>query len=468
MDVSAISAYSSTISLINALSPASRVTAASSLGSILSPTGTRTSISNLGYLLNAGEALATAATALAAPGALAARKADSSDAKVATATASAATPTGTYSVQVSQLARAQTLTTGTQASSLAAIGDGQATTLSFQFASGTSRTVSLTSGDQTLAGIASAINAAGIGIQAQVSSANGGYQLSLTGQTGAANAFTLGVSGNAGIADLLAYPGGVSSALTAQAQDAQGLVNGTAFTASTNTANTAVPGLSLNLAGLGKADLTVAANAGQAKTVGAFVDAYNAVQSGLAGLGRSNPSLGLSAFFLRGQLADTLKTGEATATSLAQIGITTNANGSLALDTTKFQAALNADPNAVGRVFSNGGKGIAEQVATLTSDALSAAKLLQVAAPTLGSPANLALSVQAGLLSSLLDQGSASSDFSASLNLSNQLLLAQFSGSAGLDNGQFTDTLLDLLTRSQTISRNLSGLGIRLSVADLL
>ena len=89
-----------------------------------------------------------------------------------------------------------------QSSSLTPIGNGAAT-LSFQFASGETRQVALGSASNTLPGIASAINSANIGLQAQVVSSSAGYQLSLTGQSGAANAFTIGVSGNAGVDSLL-------------------------------------------------------------------------------------------------------------------------------------------------------------------------------------------------------------------------------------------------------------------------
>lgn len=471
MDVSAISGYSTTISLINALFPMSPVTATSGLGGVLSLASSQTSISNLGYLLNASEALATSAATLSAPGALAARTASAANASVATATAGATTPTGVYDVQVNQLARAQTLTTATQASSLAVIGSGQATTLTFQFASGVSRTVSLGSDNNTLAGIASAINGAGIGIQAQVSSTAGGYQLSLTGQTGAANAFTVGVSGDTAVADLLAYPsGGGGPTRTTQAQDAQGLLNGVAFTASTNSVNTAVPGLTLNLAGVGNTTLNVAINTSQTKAASDFVDAYNAVQTGLAGLSRESPSLALSSFFLQGQLAGALNTGgqSGSTSSLAQIGITANADGTLNFDAQKFQAALNANPDSVGRVFSNGGKGVAEQVAALTSGALSPSNLLQVAAPIVSSPANLALSAQSSLLTSLFGQQGSTSDLNASANLANQFLLAELSSANSLGSTQNDNSLLDLLSRSQTLSQSLATLGSQLSLAGQL
>lgn len=471
MDVSALSGYSTTISLINALSQTSPVTATSGLSGALSLASTQTSISSLGSLLNATEALATAANALAAPGAFAARQATSSNTSVATATAGTSTPTGAYTVQVNQLAQGQTLTTATQASSLVAIGTGAPTTLNFQFASGVSRSVSLGSSDNTLAAIASSINAAGIGIQARVAAASGGgFQLSLTGQTGAANAFTLGVTGDQAVADLLAYPpGGIGPNLTRQARDAQGLVNGGAFTASTNAVNTAATGLTVNLAATGSATLSVAANTEQTKTVSAFVEAYNAVQAGLGGLGRNSPSLGLSVFYLRDRLSGALNTDGQTgsAASLAQIGIAANASGTLALDTQKFQAALNANPDRVAGIFSNGGKGVAEQVAALAAKSLSPSSLLQVAAPALSSPANLAQTLRASLLSSVFDQQGLLQDFSSSVNLANQFLLASLSSTRST--GQSGNSLPDLpLARSQTLSRNLSSLGTQLNLVGPL
>ncbi|MBS1189726.1 MAG: flagellar capping protein [Rhodocyclaceae bacterium] len=475
MDVSAVSGFSPALSFINALYPTSRVSLGTGAAGVSALGDSQAGISSLGRLLNAAESLHAAAGALAAPDAFAARTAASSKDKVTTGTATAATPLGAYSVQVSQVAQAQTLTTAAQWSSVAAIGSGGATTLDFQFASGVARSVSLGSGANTLTGIAAAVNGAKIGVKAEVVHSSAGYQLSLTGQTGAANAFTIGVSGDPAVADLLAHPsGGSGPALATLARDAQGTINGSAFVASTNTVATAVDGLTLSLKGVGSATLTVAPNSGQVNKAGAFVEAYNGMQAGLGHLGGENPVLGVTVSFLRNQLAATLDTSAngltGSLSSLAQVGINRTGNGTLALDSGKFQGALNANPEGVTRLFSNDGKGVAERITALAADALSPERLLQSASPALTSPATVARSLQAGLWSSLTGGQGQTVDYSASVNLADQFLQAQLAGTGAKRNGQGSNGLLldQMISRSVSLSQNLATLGTRLHLAGLL
>lgn len=451
MGISAISGFNPTISLINALYPTTAVTSTPTIGALLPLVTEQISISGLGNLVSAADRLETAAGVLAEPGVFAARTAASSKATVASGTATAATPLGAYAVQVDQLAQAQSLTTAARASPGTLIGAGEPAALSFQFASGVTRQVALGSRDNTLAGIASAINAADIGVQAQVVNSNAGYRLAITGQTGAANAFTIGVTGSDALAELLAYsgPGGVGPTLTTAAQDARGLVNGTAFTASTNTINTAVAGFTLSLAGSGAATVTVSPNLDQTRQVGAFVEAYNAVRTSLASLGRENLSLGSSLSYLQTQLAGSLiPAGAGTAgsyASLAQIGITTRNDGTLALDMEKFQRILGANPAGVAEIFSNQGRGIAERVENLAAESMSPSDLLQVAAPALYSPSPLAQTY------TLAGYGG----LGGTAGLADQFLLAELASASR----QTGTSLLELLI-SQSLLRSLSQTGI--------
>ncbi|UCV01970.1 flagellar filament capping protein FliD [Dechloromonas denitrificans] len=458
MNVSSIYGYNPTLSLINALYPTSSVSSlfgvsgTSGVSSLLSMGGVQTSISSVGNLLNGVETLESAAQSLAGLGKFDARTVTSANAKIATASVGAGTASGTYAVEVRQLAQAQTLSSAPQTSSLTPIGSGAAS-LTFQFASGETRQVALGSASNTLAGIASAINSADIGLRAQVVSSSAGYQLSVTGQSGAANAFTVGVSGNAGMADLLTYPAQGSSGvtLTSQAQNAEGLLNGTAFTASTNTVGTATPGLTLNLVATGKTALSVAPDSAMTKTVSSFVDAYNAVQTTLTGLGSENTSLGLSVSYLRSQLSNAL--GDST--SLARIGITGNANGTLSLNAPAFNAAVSASPASVAGVLSSSSTGLAGRVAALTDGALSASRLLQVAVPSFNSSSLLGTSGQSWEYSYLgqlgvLDTANTSSGLS-SLFL-NEMLGSSASSTA---NGSASNQFLQSLLAQQAYNANL-------------
>lgn len=379
MDISSIYGYgyNPAVSLINALYPARSVSPLGSLGSLLPLTGVQTSISGAGSLLNGVEKLQSSAQALIDAGKFDARSVSSLNAKIATGAAAAGTANGSYAVEVRQLAQAQTLTTAAQTGPLTSLGSGAAT-LRFQFASGETKQVALSANDNTLSGIASAINSADIGIEAKVVSSNGAYQLTLTGQTGAPNAFTISATGNSSVASLLSYtPGSTGGpALTTQAQNAEGLVNGNAFVSSTNKVNSPVAGLTLNLAGTGKTALTVAPDNALATPVGNFVAAYNSVQSGLTRLGADNSTLGMSAAYLRGQLASSVGAGS----ELAQIGITANAGGTLNFSAQTFTAALGKSSNAVAAIL--GGNGLAQRIVNLSEGTLSPSNLLQLAIPS--------------------------------------------------------------------------------------
>jgi len=449
MNVSSIYGYNPTLSLINALYPTSSasslfgVSGTAGISSLFSLGGVQTSISSVGNLLNSVETLESAAQSLAGLGTFDARTVTSSNAKVATASVGAGTASGTYAVEVGQLAQAQTLSSAAQTSSLTPIGSG-ASTLSFQFASGKTSQVTVGSSSNTLGGVASAINSADIGLQAKVISSSAGYRLSVTGQSGAANAFTIGVTGNSGMSNLLTYPaeGGSGVTLTSQAQNAEGLLNGTAFVASTNTVATATPGLTLNLAATGKTSLSVAPDSAMTKTVSSFVAAYNDVQTTLTKLSTENTSLGLSVSYLRSQLSNAV--GDSS--SLARIGIISNANGTLSLNSPAFNAAVSASPASVAGVLSSPSTGLAERVTSLTDGALSASRLLQVAMPSFSSSSLLGMSGQSWEYSYLSQLGvldTAASATSLSSLLFNEMLgSTTLSTSSTSTSSQFLQSLL--------------------------
>jgi flagellar hook-associated protein 2 len=411
VDVSSINAFNPTLSLLNSLNAVSSVDATQSAAqtSALLALGDvsasfETHISDVGQLISAVDALHGAAQALTQPGAFSALTATASAPQVLNATAVGVT-LGSYSVQVKQLAQAQALTSAAQVTPFTPIGSG-ASLVNFQFANGSSRSVALSAGDNTLAGLAAAINRAALGVSASVRTSTAGAQLSLTGQTGAANAFTVSASGNTALADLLSSAPGGGLTLSASAQDAEGLVNSVAFSGGTNVVNTAVPGLALHLLATGNSTVSVAATATQIDGVQSFVKAFNQVQSSLQQFGLSTPWLGQSLSFLQSSLGTALGTPQS---GLAGIGLTRNQDGTLSLNSATFQNALNANPAAVAQVFSNAGQGVAERVITQTEGSFSPQNLLQLTAAAVRT-------------SSLFDQ----------LSLGQSSLFASSPGSAGL------------------------------------
>lgn len=440
------------LSSLGAVAAANRSQGSSSVSGI-GGSSSWTTVSSLGQTLSAVSNLQTAAEKLTKPGAFSSLSVASSSPTVARGSAAEGTAQGAYTVRVDQLAQQQVLTSAAQATQYTAIGSGADTTVNFQFANGRSASVDIDGGDNTVKGLAAAINRADIGVSASVVSGPTGYQLQLSGESGAGNAFTVSASGDSTLSDFFSSPpGGNGLLLTQQAQDAKGSVNGSAFTSGTNTATTSVEGLTLKLNATGTTNLTVGGNADQASAVTDFVKAYNAVQSGLNSLSREYAGFNLTAPYLRNTLSQALTPGAAAGSGniqkLADIGISSNANGSLSVDTEKLRSALSSNADAVASLFSTDkGEGVADRILAQVSEdgALAVDNLLKSAAPSLTTAGLSTANLQSNLLNAMFNQ--------------QQNWLSQYSGLGSLTASLgSTDSLLSSLLGSS--SNNLSGLGL--------
>jgi len=131
-------------------------------------------------------ALNSAAAALGQPSLYQTYTATSSNTSVATATASSSAIPGTYNFTVNQLAQASEIASQGIASTSTTIGTG---TFGITV-NGTTTNVSITSSNDTLSGLAQAINNAGAGVSAAVisdGSSNNPYRLVLTSNTTGTN-----------------------------------------------------------------------------------------------------------------------------------------------------------------------------------------------------------------------------------------------------------------------------------------
>ena len=266
---------------------------------------TQTLVSNFGQLQSALSTFQTAMQGLTSASNYQSVTASVANSSLASVTASSGASAGTYSLQVNQLAQAQTLVTAGQATSTGAIGVG---TISFNFGTisgGTAtngkygagtiftnsgsaaKTVTIDSSNDSVTGIAAAINAANIGVTASIvnDGSNTPYRLSLSSNnTGAANSMQISVSGDAALSNMLSQdPSGTQNLTeTSAAQNAQFNLNGIAITSSTNTASNVISGVSLNLLATSTTPTTLSVsqnNAGATNAVNSFVSAYNTIAS---------------------------------------------------------------------------------------------------------------------------------------------------------------------------------------------
>jgi flagellar hook-associated protein 2 len=348
--------------------------------------GVQSTLSAYGQEQSALSSLQTAAEALALPSAFQAAAASVSGSGVA------ATVTGTpadanYSLTVSGLAQAQSIASATVANATSAIGTGTLTIQlgtasggSFTAQSGSSPiNVTIDSTNDTLSGIAAAINSAASGsVDASVvTNASGTSQLVLSSaNTGTANGFS--VAASAGLSQFAFDPtvtGAQAMTQTQAAANASFTVNGLALTSATNSVTTAISGVTLNLTqapATGGAPLqsqiTVAADpTAITGTVNSFIGAYNSLISLTNSLTNYNstsntPSV-LTGDSTTSQIVNSLQSILGSQTSaagsvssmswLAEVGVSVNADGTLKLDATQFQSALSASPSGVAAMFSS-------------------------------------------------------------------------------------------------------------------
>lgn len=314
---------------------------------------------------------------------------------------------GKYSVSVTALAKAQTLTTPTQTSNITALANSDST-LTIQAAADGSKPVEVTipAGSSSLTGIRDAINKASAGVTASViKTGDGSYRLSLTAdKTGTDNAVTLSVDGDSAIQNLLNYGGAGASNVeqSVVAQNAELTVNNVKITNSSNTISDALEGITLNLNDVttGEQSLTITKDTSSASTaLTEWVSAYNTLQDTFTGLTKytavdtnadaqdaSNGALvGDSTLRTIQQQMKSLLTNTASSStfkSLSQIGITTDpTTGQLETDQTKLDAALTKDPAGIKAMIIGDGKttGIATTLATRMTDWLSSKGNIQSA-----------------------------------------------------------------------------------------
>ncbi|MDP3123255.1 MAG: flagellar filament capping protein FliD, partial [Thiobacillus sp.] len=176
---------------------------------------------------------------------------------------------------------------------------------------------------------------------------------------------------------------------TLAAQNASLTVNGIAITSASNTVSGAIQGVALTLKNTTAtaASLTVTRDTAAISTAASgFVDAYNALASQIKSRSAYG-STGSAGGVLAGDSAlramqDQLRsifitpaTG-GTLSSLSQVGITTKADGSLALDSSALNSAIAADYNDVVNLFSSP-SGFATRMDAWATTALSAGGLIE-------------------------------------------------------------------------------------------
>ncbi|HEY1648536.1 MAG TPA: flagellar filament capping protein FliD [Terracidiphilus sp.] len=286
-------------------------------------------------------------------GPLSATTVTTSNSSLVTATAASGTATGDHLVEVSNLATTASWTSGTFASSSTALPAGSFTITT---GSGSSATIT-TDGTESLSDVASQINGDKLGVSASVITDATGSRLAIVANTsGSAANFTVS-TGSSGYGFTQPITG-TNASLT---------VDGITISSASNTVTGIIPGLTLNLLSADPGvyvSLGVSADTAQAAAaINQFVSDYNTViqavnaqftDSGSGeGVLATDPNLRNLQDDLQSALSylNTPSSGTTTVSNLSSLGITTNSDGTLTVDTATLNDALSNNFSDVQNFF---------------------------------------------------------------------------------------------------------------------
>ena len=358
-------------------------------------------LSAFGTLKSALSGFQTAARALSTPAQLSPLKSSVADTAVLGASGGAGAVAGNYDIEVRQLAQSQKLvSTASYGATTDAVGKGTLTISLGSYAEDGSFTadggktpvkITVDNTNNTLAGVRDAINAANAGVTASIINDGKGNYLSLSSKTtGATSAMKIEAAPFEGAdpdatpsLSALAYSGPSGSGMrqTAAAADAIIFVDSVKITKPSNTITDAIQGVTLNLAKATETGVTTRLTlerdtSAVRSAIESFVKSYNELSKNMADATAYDASTGKAAVLngdstvraiqsqLRGIMGGMVQGAARGAASLPDIGITTQRDGSLAIDSAKLTAALN-DPNKdMAALFASSGtnKGVASKI----------------------------------------------------------------------------------------------------------
>jgi len=339
-----------TVGLVSDLAAASRAPKVQRLDALAK--ANQAKLSTLAQARNDLDSFADSLASLTAGGTLRSQPTTSNDSAVGVS-AKSGTILGGLNAQltVQTLAKSQTSYSAHIASRSNAIGQG---TLTLNVG-GSSHVVTIDAANDSLDGLASAINATSSGVRANIINDAGNFRLVVKGESRAANAFTL--DADAGT------PASILQFTDAQlvrgqaAQDADFTMDGVAYRRPSNIIEDVIPGLNITLK---KADplssVSIAATRpteGIRQTLTDFVAVFNTLKRDVEAARKiNNGSPALRAFERQlHQFAGQKLTSNSSVRSLSDVGLSTNRDGTLALNRAKLEVVLRDNPDAVEAMF---------------------------------------------------------------------------------------------------------------------
>jgi flagellar hook-associated protein 2 len=289
-------------------------------------------------------------------GALSAATVSSSNSSIVTGSAASGSATGTDLIVVNSLATTASYDSSAVAS---ATTDLPAESITITPAGGSATTITTGSGVNTLTDLENAINNANLGVTASIVTDASGARLAITSDS-SGSAGSLTVSSSGGSFGFTQAQAGSNASLT---------VNGISVSSASNTVTGVISGVTLNLQSASpgtQVTLSVSPNTSSASTaINQFVTDYNTLIKAVntqftytSGSGQGalaeDPTVRTLQSDLLGALDYTSTTGSgssATVTSLASMGISVNSDGTLSVDSTTLNSALENNYSQVQNFF---------------------------------------------------------------------------------------------------------------------
>lgn len=361
-----------------------------------------TQITALGSLKSAVSEFQTALTTLNSPSSFLAKLANSSKSDVLTASATQKASSGSYQVEVTQIATSSKV-------ALAAVPSDTSFskgTLTVKVGETALPEIQIDANNNTLAGVRDALNKAGkeLGLTATVVNDAQGARLVLSSsKTGATEDISVSVSGadDSGTQSLNKLAFSPSAAPTdsktidppvpddpaaarmlTRAKSAQLTVDGLAIVSKSNTVDQAIEGVTLSLKTTTTAGspltVGVSQDTGSVKgNITKFVDAYNALmksikaQTSVTSVGEDKAPVAGALVgdatarnltsAIRNELVNIQGDSSSPIRALADLGITTQRDGTLAIDSTRLDKAISESPEGVATLLT-GDNGLANRL----------------------------------------------------------------------------------------------------------
>ncbi|MBC7699407.1 flagellar filament capping protein FliD [Aquabacterium sp.] len=351
----------------------------------------QTKISAYGQIQSAVSSVRDAARKLTSVDLWGATAAASADATAVNATTSAGAQIGTYSIDVTALAKPQSVVTKTSlASGASTLGSGTLTLdvgtwtgTSFAAKSGATPVTITVAATDTLANIRDKVNSSNSGVKASIVTDSSGSRLVMqSATTGEANGFRVTVADagdgndidNAGLSALAYDPGSTTAgtSLSQGAADAEATINNVPIKSATNTLSEVVSGLSITLSKVtssptittGPITITVSQDTATiTKAVADFATAYSSMATLLKANTKyeeSSKAAGVlqgdsGALSVQNQFRSILGNSSAASTTfdtLSSVGLEIQTDGTVKVNSTKLTSAL-GNLAEVKKLFSN-------------------------------------------------------------------------------------------------------------------